>query len=76
MCFSGFVECCCEYASAVTSQAERAYPNTQIVLCALQREHGLNPSHLFFLNRHLSQAVNVRLRMPWLPLLGKILEGG
>jgi len=36
----------------------------QIALSALHREHGLNPSHLFFFNRHLSQALHTRLRMP------------
>lgn len=40
------------------------YPNTQMALSALHREHGLDPSHLLFFNRHLSQALHTRLRMP------------
>lgn len=37
------------------------YPKTQIALSALQRTQGLDPSHLTFLSRHLSQALSTLL---------------
>lgn len=38
-------------------------PNTQIALSTLHREQGLDPSHLLFLRRHLSQALQTRFRI-------------
>jgi len=35
-----------------------------MALSVLQREHWLAPSHLPFFRRHLSQALQTRLRMP------------
>lgn len=41
-----------------------AYPKTQIALSVLQREQGLEPSHLLFFRRHRSQALQTRFLMP------------
>lgn len=50
----------------VLTGAFQSYLKAQIALFALHREHGSDPSHLFFFNRHLSQALHARLRMPTL----------
>lgn len=51
------------------------YPNTQIALSALHREQGLEPSHLLFFSRHLSQALHTRLRMPSVESCEEALAG-
>ena len=43
---------------------DRAYPKTQIALSTLHLVQGLRPSHLLFFNRHRSQALHTRLRIP------------